>query len=202
MLTAPAFSQEAVRYRLEIEATWSAETHPFEFFPNAHLTRFVVATHNSRYALFGDGRTSSSGLQSLAERGRTAILLAEMEDAKERGRLGDIAEGEGFAVPGEGEVTFTATEEHNLASFATMIAPSPDWFTGVASVPLFVDGKWIDHVQVALWPWDAGTDSGTTWTADNAETQPRESIRLVTTPYFLGADGLKSLGTATFVRIE
>ena len=201
ILIQPGASQERATYRLDFEVTWSEATHPFEFFPNAHLTRFMGASHNSRYTLFGDGRTASSGLQSLAERGRIDILRVEMQDADERGRLGETFEGEGFGVPGIASVTVSVTEEHGLVSFATMIAPSPDWFTGVASVPLF-DGQWADRVEVTLWPWDAGTDSGTTWTAENAETQPRESIRLSTAPYFLGLDSLKPLGTATFVRIE
>lgn len=197
-----ASAQESARYRLDIDATWSEATHPFEHFPNAHVTRFLGAAHNSRYVLSGDGRTASSGLQSLAERGRIDILRAEMEDAKDRKRLGEIFAGEGFAAPGAMSVTLEANEEHSLVSFATMIAPSPDWFTGAASVPLFIDGAWIDRVEVTLWPWDAGTDSGSTWTGENQETQPHESIRLSTAPYFLYADALRPLGTATFVKIE
>ncbi len=201
-LAAPAAAQETAKYRLDIDATWSEETHPFEFWPGAHLSRMRGATHNSRYTLFADGRTASSGLQSLAERGRIDILLAEMEDAKDRGRLDAIFEAEGIAVPGAMTATFTVSEEHSLVSFATMLAPSPDWFTGAASVPLHSDGAWVDRVEVILWPWDAGTDSGTTWTADNDETQPRESTRLLLSPFFFDRDGLKPLGTATIVRVE
>lgn len=202
VLATTAAAQETARYRLDINATWSEETHPFQFRVGAHLSRMRGATHNSRYTLFADGRTASSGLQSLAERGRTDILLAEMEDAKERGRLGETFASEGTAVPGTMTATFSATEEHNLVSFATMLAPSPDWFTGGAAVPLLRDGQWIERVELTLWPWDAGTDSGLTWTADNDETQPRESMRLLIAPYFFDADGLKPLGTASIVRIE
>jgi hypothetical protein len=201
-LTASATAAETAKYRLDIDVTWSAETHPYDFFPNAHLTRLIGATHNSRYVLFGDGRTASSGLQSVAERGHTEIISAELEDAKERERLDGIFEAEGFGVPAKISVTFAANEEHGFVSFATMIAPSPDWFTGAASVELFKDGAWVDSAEVVLWPWDAGTDGGTTWTAENLETQPHESIRLLTAPHFFGPDGLKPLGTATFVRIE
>ena len=198
----PAFPQESARYRLGIDATWSQETHPFEFPPGAHLSRMRGATHNSRYTLFGDGRTASSGLQSVAERGRTDLLLLEMEDARERGRLGDIFQAQGIGVPGTMTATFAATQKYSLVSFATMVAQSPDWFTGAASVPLFVDGEWVERVVWTLWAWDAGTDSGTTWFADNAETQPRQSIRLLAAPYFLYADGLRPVGTATLMRIE
>jgi len=47
-LASPAFSQESARYRLTIDATWSQETHPFEFPPGAHLSRLRGANHNSR----------------------------------------------------------------------------------------------------------------------------------------------------------
>lgn len=198
-LVAPA---DAAKYRLDIDVTWSAETHPNDFFSNAHLTRLIGATHNGRFVLFGDGRSASSGVQSVAERGHTEILRAEMEDARERERLDKVFEAEGFGVPARISLTFEAREDYGFASFVTMIAPSPDWFTGAASVELFEDGAWIDRAEITLWPWDAGTDSGTTWTAENLETQPRESIRLLTAPYFFGGDGLKPLGTATFVRIE
>ncbi|HSG95682.1 MAG TPA: hypothetical protein VLA28_09175, partial [Afifellaceae bacterium] len=112
----PALAQESARYRLDINATWSPETHPFEFAPGAHFSRMRGATHNSRYTLFGDGRTASSGLQSLAERGRTDLMLLEMEDARERGRLGDIFEARGIGVPGTVSATFTATRHFSLAS--------------------------------------------------------------------------------------
>jgi hypothetical protein len=198
----PVVAAETARYRLDIDVTWSAETHPYDFFPAAHVTRLLGATHDDSYVLFGDGRTASSGLQSVAERGHIDILRAEMADAKDRERLDGTFEAEGFSVPGRISLTFEASEEYGVVSFATMIAPSPDWFTGAASVELFKDGAWIDRVEVGLWPWDAGSDSGTTWTAENLETQPRESIRLLTAPYFFDADGLKPLGTATFARIE
>jgi hypothetical protein len=197
-----ADAASTTKYRLDINVTWSAETHPYDFFLNAHLTRLLGATHNSRYILFGDGRTASSGLQSIAERGHVEILKAEMADANERERLDQTFEAEAFGVPGRISLTFEATEEYGHVSFATMIAPSPDWFTGAASVQLFSDGNWIEGAEVVLWPWDAGTDTGTTWTAENIETQPRESIRLLTAPYFFDASGIRPLGTATFTRIE
>jgi hypothetical protein len=194
---------ETVRYRLEIDVTWSQATHPHDFFPDAHLTRLIGATHDERFVLFGDGRTASSGLQSVAERGRTAVLEVEMEDARDRERLGKVFLGDALGpVPGRMIAEFEATEDHSLVSFATMIAPSPDWFTGAAGIDLFEGGSWKDRIEVNIWPWDAGTDSGATWTAENEETQPRESIRLVTTPHFLAADGLRPLGTASLKRIR
>jgi hypothetical protein len=199
----PAYSSEPTRYRIEVDIAWSEETHPHDFFPAAHLTALIGAAHDSRYILFADGRTASSGLQSVAERGKNLILRAELEDARDRDRVGDVFEGDDLeTVPGRMGASFNASEEHSSVSFVTMIAPSPDWFTGVANVPLFAGGEWLDRVEVPLWAWDAGSDSGTNWTAENAETQPRESVRLLSAPYFFDAEGLRRMGTAVLVRVK
>ena len=67
-------AKDTARYRLDIEITWQAKTHPFEFPADAHLSGFVAVSHTARYVLFGDGRTASSGLELVAENGRPAIL--------------------------------------------------------------------------------------------------------------------------------
>jgi hypothetical protein len=199
--TSPALSTEPQNYRIEVDILWSEETHPLDFFPAAHLTPLVGAAHNERYVLFADGLTASTGLQSVAERGKNLILKAELEDARDRDRVGDIFEGDDLeTVPGRMGANVRVSEEHSLVSFVTMLAPSPDWFTGISSVPLFVGGEWLESVDVPLWAWDAGSDSGTEWTAENAETQPRESVRLLSTSYFFDAEGLRRVGTARFVR--
>jgi hypothetical protein len=200
-LTASATAAETAKYRLDIDVTWSAETHPYDFFPNAHLTRLIGATHNSRYVLFGDGRTASSGLQSVAERGHTEIISAELEDAKERERLDGIFEAEGFGVPAKISVTFAANEEHGFVSFATMIAPSPDWFTGVADVRLLENGAWVAEKTLDLEAWDAGTDSGATFTSSDADTMPREAVRLLDTEHFAIDGKIVPVGTVTFKRL-
>ena len=83
-----------------------------------------------------------------------------------------------------------------------MIAPSPDWFTGAADVALMQGEAWIDSVTLPLWAWDAGTDAGETYTAPNADSQPRQSVRLLATPHFLSSDGLIPVGVARLRRVE
>jgi hypothetical protein len=200
-LPATVRSDEPATYRLDLDIAWSAATHPFEFPDGAHVTPLVGATHDGRYVLFADGLTASSGLESVAERGRTAILRAELDEARGAGRAGAVFEGNGLdAVPGRISVAFTATRQHPLVSFATMIAPSPDWFTGIAGIALFAEGTWVERYEAALWAWDAGTDAGATYAAGNADTQPRASIRLLATPHVLGSGGLKRVGTVTLAR--
>lgn len=202
-IVATAATADPARYALEIEITWSEATAPFDWPGDAaHLTVFFGTTHDDRYVLFADGRTASSGLQSVAEAGRIRILRAEIEDAQRRGRIGETWQAEAPpTVPGRVSATFTATEDHPMVSFVTMIAPSPDWFTGLASVNLRPEGEWVDSLSLPLWAWDAGTDSGTRYTSPNAETQPAQSIRLLAGPEFLTDEGLVPVGYAVLTRI-
>lgn len=191
-------AEPSARYRLDIEITWSGATHPLNFPAGAHMSDLIGATHHSRYELFGDGRTGSSGLESIAENGRTTIARVEMEDAQRRNRTGEIFEADGLRpVPGRMSATFTATAEHSLVSFGTMVAPSPDWFTGASGVELLVDDAWVEWIDLTLWAWDAGTNTGGSYEGEFTDIQPRESVRLLATPHFLGPEGLKPIGRAT-----
>jgi len=196
-------AQEAARYQLELKVAWSSETHPYEFPPGAHFSDLTGASHDSRYVLFADGQTASSGLELLAENGRASILQAELAEANRRARVGAVFTGEGLrTVPGVITAEFDIDADHSLISLATMIAPSPDWFTGVSGINLAKERAWIDRLELPLWAWDAGTDSGRTYAAPDMDTQPRESVRLLATPHFLREDGLRREGTAIFVRIR
>lgn len=197
-----AAADETARFELTLDIIWSAGTAPFEFPEGAHLSRLFGATHGGCVVLFRDGWTASSGLELLAENGRGSLLLAEFAEAQRRGRLGRVIEGPGLGtVPGRVRVEFEATREHDLVSFVTMLAPSPDWFTGLADIRLLRDGDWIEEARFPLWAWDGGTDDGATYAAANADTQPRQSIRLLATPHVLGPQGLVRLGTAELRRL-
>ena len=201
-MTGPADTQQTVEFELTVNITWSTATAPLEFPPDGHMSGLIGATHDKRYVLFRDGDTASSGLELLAENGRVATLRAELAEARRRGRLGEEIDGpELDKVPGEISVRFKASEKHSRLSFVTMIAPSPDWFTGAADIALQAGGNWIDTISVTLWAWDSGTDHGTTYNAEDIDAQPQQSIRLLASPHFLTEQGLVPMGTATVTRV-
>jgi len=202
-VTPTAAQTEAARFELRVEITWSSETAPYEFPEDAHLSPLIGATHNSRYVLFRDGYTASAGLELVAENGRASILKAEFAEAMRRGRIGTVVDGPKLdSAPGAMVVEFEAKPEHPALSFVTMIAPSPDWFTGAADVVLLSDGEWIDEIEIPLWAWDSGTDGGATYTARNDDLQPRQSVRLLSGPHFLTPDGLVAVGKAWIRRVQ
>ncbi|MDX1528835.1 MAG: spondin domain-containing protein [Gammaproteobacteria bacterium] len=195
---------DGARYRLELDVTWSAQTHPYDWpEEGGHLSDLIGVTHHSRYVMFADGHTATTGLKLVAENGRASIMQAELGEADRRRRIGAVFQADGLKqVPGRIAVDFDAGVDHPLVSFVTMLAPSPDWFTGAASVPLYQDGAWRGRVEGLLLAWDAGTDSGATYVAENAETQPAESIRLLATPHFLTEKGLLPVGKFVLTRLK
>ena len=80
-----------------------------------------------------------------------------------------------------------------------MIAPSPDWFVGVSGRSLQDEsGEWLEELEVTLYPYDAGTDDGATYTSANADSSPQQPIRGIRgeAPF---SDA--PIGTFTFTRI-
>ena len=68
--------------------------------------------------------------------------------------------------------------DHPLVSAATKISPSPDWFTGFYDVS-FLDtssNTWFASIEIGTFPFDAGTDSGTSYRSDDAPTDPQRVI--------------------------
>lgn len=197
-----AAANERARYEITIDLSWvggDGVEHP----ESPHWSRLVVVAHSPRYRLFRDGDTASSGLGLVAANGRVGVLEAEIAEARRRGRAGESTVAPGLnSGAGVFEVTIEVTDDHDYVSFATMLAPSPDWFAGAASVELRDGAAWREIVVVPLFVWDAGVDSGESFTAPNLETQPRQSVRLLTHPSFLRADGVRPIGVATFRLLE
>ena len=92
------------------------------------------------------------------------------------------------------------TSEYPLVSFINMIAPSPDWFLGVRDLSLCdtTTGKWKDSVVRDLFPYDAGTDSGTNFESSDMNTNPLQDNPL--TGSLKGDDPIKRFGTFTFIK--
>jgi len=103
-----------------------------------------------------------------------------------------------FGINAAVNATFEIDLAHPLVSVVTMVAPSPDWFVGVHDLPLFENGNWVAETSVELLAWDAGTDSGTTFTSPNADVTPHLPITLQSGEFPL--EGFVPLGTFTFTR--
>ncbi len=193
-----ARAQDAIaRYAVIFDATWSADTHPYATPPNPHFSPMVGGTHDAGVVFWQEGGLATQGIEDMAERGSPFGIRAEMNAAIAAGRAHFAAVGGSPASPGSGEVQIEATFAHPLATVVSMVAPSPDWFVGVADVPLFVNGAWVDELVFELHAYDSGTDTGPDFLSPDADEQPQSPIALLGYPFV----GTPPLGTFTFVRL-
>nr|XP_003411396.1 spondin-2 [Loxodonta africana] len=68
-------------------------------------------------------------------------------------------------------------------SFVVRIVPSPDWFVGIDSLDLCEGDRWKDQVSLDLFPYDAGTDSGFTFSSPNFATIPQDTVTEITSSF-------------------
>jgi len=195
---------ESARYAVTFDATWSASSHPTNFPDNPHFSGLIGATHNSGVTFWQQGVLASAGIKNMAEQGsknpfnseiQTAIAFADAEHL--------LSGGEINPSPGTQSLTFDISADFPLVTLVAKIAPSPDWFVGVSSMSLCENGQWANARTVELLPWDAGTDSGTSFESRNSPTDPPKPISSITGFPFQAANGrVPPLGTFRFVRTD
>lgn len=184
-----------VQYEVTFDATWSAQTHT-NFPPGPHFSSLVGGTHDGTVAFWQVGGLASAGIEAMAELGATGTLSSEVDAKILTGQAYNVILGGGISPsPGSVSQTFAMHSAHPLVTLVSMIAPSPDWFVGVADFPLYENGQWNREVVVDLWPYDAGTDSGTDFTSADADTNPADPIaQIIGYPF----ENDPPLGTFTF----
>jgi len=186
-------------YRATFDATWTAETHPTNYPANAHFSGLVGGTHDATASFWMDGVHASLGMKHMAEWGAQNTLLAEVQDAIDAGQAGvQIADAPLWDVPGMTSVDFEITPDFPLVTLVAMIAPSPDWFIGVMGLDLRPGGDWAEEITVEVYPFDAGTDSGTNYTSGDNPTSPAVPIFAITSAPFTPGE---PIGTLTFTRL-
>jgi hypothetical protein len=195
-------TSQASRYRVTFQSTWNRSTHPTDFPSNAHFSPLVGGTHDARVRFWSEGNAASAGIRDMAERGRTSPLDLEVGSAIGAGTAARTLIGGAIdATPGFVTLDFDIDQTHPLVTLVSMIAPSPDWFVGVSALPLFENGRWIDERRVDLVPWDAGTDSGATFTSADRVTTPPQPISRITSAPLSPGGRVTPLGTFTFTRV-
>ena len=194
-------TESVATYRVTFDATWSRSTHPVEFPSSAHFSGLVGGTHDDTIAFWEVGALATPGIKSMAETGSKSLLLGEVNAAISAGSAFETVSGPGVGVsPGSASVTFRADAAHPLATIVSMIAPSPDWFVGTHGLALRDAAGWIARVVVDLPPYDAGTDSGPTFTSPNQPTVPPEPIRSIADEHPF--TGTPPMGTFTFELLD
>lgn len=191
-----ALQQPTYTYTVTFHATWSSATHSggtLGIPTNPHFSPPIGGTHSSSQLFWQPGATASNGIEQMAERGDPFPFAAEIEATGLSANILGIGP---LDSPGTMIMTFSTSAATPLVTLVTMLAPSPDWFVGVHGLSLAEGGTFVQEKTVSLLVYDAGTDSGTTFTAADSDTNPKEAIRLITdTPL-----ANNPVGTFTFTR--
>ncbi|WCL49718.1 spondin domain-containing protein [Leptospira sp. GIMC2001] len=188
-------------YTLTFNSTWSATTHPTDFPADPHFSGLIGATHSSRVTFWSAGSPATSGIKEMAERGRKIELTNEVTSAINAGTAFSVLSGDNLDnSPGSVTFTFDITQSFPLVTMVTMIAPSPDWFVGVSGISLCENNQWVATKSIDLFAYDSGTDSGSTFTSENAITSPPGVITRLTSGIFFVNNQVPKLGTFTFQK--
>ncbi|XP_071375954.1 spondin-2a [Centroberyx affinis] len=171
-------------YILVFTGHWSPQTFPKQyplFRPPAQWSKLIAVTHNAQFRLWEQGAPASAGVQSFAELGVTVELVKEAKEARKRRAVGAMYRTAGIPNGiGHSSTELLMQPRSSLLSLMVKVIPSPDWFVGVDSFNLCEGGQWKQELTLDLQPYDAGTDSGFTFSSPNFPTSPAENITRIT----------------------
>uniref|UniRef100_A0A2K6PZ52 Spondin 2 n=1 Tax=Rhinopithecus roxellana TaxID=61622 RepID=A0A2K6PZ52_RHIRO len=228
------------KYSITFTGKWSQTAFPKQypmFRPPAQWSSLLGAAHSSDYSMWRKNQYVSNGLRDFAERGEAWALMKEIEAAGEA--LQSVhAVFSAPAVPsgtGQTSAELEVQRRHSLVSsgpagggghrpgagraeppspqvsFVVRIVPSPDWFVGVDSLDLCDGDQWREQAALDLYPYDAGTDSGFTFSSPNFATIPQDTVTEITSSspshpansfYYPRLKALPPIARVTLVRLR
>lgn len=209
-------ARSLARYSLSFTGKWSQTAFPKQyplFRPPAQWSSLLGAAHSSDYSMWRERQYASHGLRDFAERGEAWVLMRELQAAGEQ--LQSVHEV--FSAPavpsgtGQTSAELEVHARHSLVSFVVRIVPSPDWFVGIDSLDLCDGDRWREQVTVDLYPHDAGTDSGFTFSSPNFATIPQDTVTEITSSspshpansfYYPRLKALPPIARVTLVRLR
>lgn len=193
----PAEASQKATYRIEYDVTWSAESHPNTLPDGAHVSPIVIVSHANENDLFASGTEATDGIEMMAETGATGVLANEISD---NSSILNYVMGSRLDVPDSQTLEIELDQDHPLLSAVSMLAPSPDWFIAANNVEVFKDGRWLEEIQLTMRPYDAGTDSETTFTTVDLDTDPAQTIGAPVDDVFVEAAAENHFATITITR--
>ncbi|XP_077433369.1 spondin-2a isoform X2 [Vanacampus margaritifer] len=163
---------------------WSPQAFPKQyplFRPPAQWSKLIAVSHNRHFRLWEEGAKASEGVQNFAEVGVTVELMKSAKEARRRRAVGTMYRTAGIPNGiGHSSTELLMLPRNSLLSLMVKIIPSPDWFVGVDSLNLCEGSHWKQDVTIDLQPYDAGTDSGFTFSSPNFPSSPPENISKIT----------------------
>jgi hypothetical protein len=194
-------------YKVEFTSLWTRANFPVEYpdtslIHRPHFSGLIGTGHNGGYHLFAAGQAPTPGLERLSEQGKHDPLDAEIKAAIAAGNALQLAESEPLKDFAQTVTTQVNVDgDHPLVSLAAMIAPSPDWFAGVADVNLMENGAWVATKTVDVQPYDSGGDGGDTYLARDADANPKQPTKVSDDRHFTKDGAVMPVARITFTKM-
>lgn len=179
-------SQSVASYTISFTSVWDSEANnplngnSTSAMPeNAHWSDLVGTTHTNEVEILQMGSLASLGVKNVAELGSNTALMNEVQDLIQNGDANQFLQAsfQDFAPRTSATLMdIEVSENYPMLSLLSMIAPSPDWMIAVNSINLRDENGWRDEIIIDLFPYDAGTDSGTDYSSSNQVTNPAQPI--------------------------
>ena len=189
-------------YKMTVVLNW--KNPQFTVPAGVHVTALIGMIHSKDTYLWRPGLQATKGLEDVAEIGNTIHMNTELDSILAL----NLALTKFSITPPPVTGTVTADLNFNTnypcISFASMIAPSPDWFMGLHDLNLFEGNKWADDLTVQIMLYDAGTEDGDVFGYNNPATVPQQNISFLTpqnaSVLANGNMQISAIGTARFVK--
>lgn len=193
-------------YRITFMPDFTQANFPEDYPANPAFSGIFVAVHAPDKSVFKVGQLASDGVKSLAEDGSNTALDVELSSQG----TGDSVDFVVFSLASSGgptenqSIEIIIDPEKTSLSFLSSLTPSPDWFVGVDGFSLIESANsLITTAEVTVNPFDAGTDSGTTYLSADNPTNPPVSISEIDGPPIIPMNGIgASIGKILIERTD
>lgn len=189
-------------YKIIVTMNWISPN--FGLPASAHVTPLIGMVHNKDTFLWNPGKLATAGLEDVAEIGNNTKMNAELDAILIKNKGLSKFTITPPSVTGAVETNLNFNTNFPYISFASMIAPSPDWFMGIHDFSLLSNKTWINDTTVNLIVYDAGTEEGDVFGFNNPETTPRQNISVLTpangSVLANGNTSIAAIGTIRFIK--
>lgn len=165
-------------YKMTVTMNWTSPQ--FSIPAGAHVTTIIGMIHSQDTFLWKQNVLATPGLEDVAEVGNTIKMNGELDEIIAKNKALSKFQIAAPLITGTTETTLKFNTVFSYISFASMIAPSPDWFMGLSNVNLFENNKWLDTLSLNIRVYDAGTEEGDVFGYNNPSTVPQQTIMLLT----------------------
>lgn len=167
------YSQSIATYNITFTNYWNVTDHgPLPV--NPHWSKLVGANHKNTITFLEAGSIASQGIENIAEDGVNTNFKNDVITSINDCHSEQYIDGNGLFLSSGFTIEINGlqvSEQFPLLTLISMIAPSPDWMVFINDVNLRNSGNtdWKNSISIDLYPFDAGTDSGTNYNSPDAD---------------------------------